>query len=140
MVYEMKLNPEPFEKIRDGRKNVELRLYDEKRRKLEIGDDIIFTKLPDEEEKIAVRVKALLRFESFEDLFEMIPPERCGNEVGTSASEAVLGMRKYYSKEQERSRGVLGIGIYVIDLGETLARLEERREAQYERFFPDGMK
>lgn len=140
MVYEMKLNPEPFEKIRDGRKNVELRLYDEKRRKLEIGDDIIFTRLPDEEEKIAVRVKALLRFESFEDLFKMIPPERCGNEVGTPASEAALGMRKYYSEEQERKHGVLGIGISVIDLEETLARQEEIKEAQYEYFFPDGMK
>ena len=41
MVYEMKLNSKPFGMIRSGRKTVELRLFDEKRRKLNPGDHII---------------------------------------------------------------------------------------------------
>ena len=45
MAYEMKLNDEPFQKIRDGKKTIELRLFDEKRRKLELGDHIIFSKV-----------------------------------------------------------------------------------------------
>ena len=34
----MKLNPSPFEMIRSGRKTIELRLYDEKRRSIEKGE------------------------------------------------------------------------------------------------------
>ena len=33
-IHQMKLNNKPFNMIKNGRKNIELRLYDEKRRKL----------------------------------------------------------------------------------------------------------
>ena len=39
----MKLNASPFEMIKSGVKSIELRLYDEKRQKIKIGDTIIFT-------------------------------------------------------------------------------------------------
>ena len=39
----MKLHPAPFEMIKSGKKTIELRLYDEKRRKIKVGDEIIFT-------------------------------------------------------------------------------------------------
>ena len=32
-----------YEQIKTGKKNIELRLYDEKRRKIAVGDKIIFT-------------------------------------------------------------------------------------------------
>ena len=38
MVHEMKLHESPFKKIKSGKKTVELRLYDDKRRKINIGD------------------------------------------------------------------------------------------------------
>ena len=38
----MNLNPSPFKMIREGNKTIELRLYDEKRKKLSIGDTITF--------------------------------------------------------------------------------------------------
>ena len=129
MVYEMKLNEAPFEKIRSGSKTVELRLFDEKRRRLEIGDDIIFTRLPDERERIVVKVKALRRFASFEELFDVISPEMCGNDAGTLKEEAALGMRKYYSEEQEKKYGVVGIGVSVIDLEDALARQEQKKDS-----------
>ena len=45
----MRLNLAPFGRIRDGRKCIELRLYDEKRRNIQIGDGILFenTKAPE---------------------------------------------------------------------------------------------
>ena len=43
MVHEMKLDREPFEKMKSGSKTVELRIFDDKRRCLEIDDIIIFT-------------------------------------------------------------------------------------------------
>ncbi len=38
----MNLNSEPFEKIKNGSKIYELRLYDEKWRAIDMGDEIIF--------------------------------------------------------------------------------------------------
>lgn len=67
MITKMKLNDTPFELIRSGKKNFELRLCDEKRRKLEIGDTIIFSNVSEPENQIAVYVKALLRFVDFKD-------------------------------------------------------------------------
>ena len=43
MIHEMRLNNEPFNKIKEGTKTVELRLLDEKRKALRVGDKIIFT-------------------------------------------------------------------------------------------------
>ena len=75
MVYEMKLREEPFEKIVSGRKTVELRLFDEKRRRLDIGDKIVFEKLEDLGLKIAAVVKSLHRYATFEELFMDVPLE-----------------------------------------------------------------
>lgn len=56
MVHEMKLHESPFKKIKSGKKTVELRLYDDKRRKINIGDKILFTNLTSQE-MIAVNLK-----------------------------------------------------------------------------------
>lgn len=47
MIHRMKLNESPFERIKDGTKTIEFRLYDEKRRQIKIGDQIEFSKLPE---------------------------------------------------------------------------------------------
>ena len=39
----MKLNPTPFDMIKSGEKTIEPRLFDEKRKALSLGDEIIFT-------------------------------------------------------------------------------------------------
>ncbi len=41
---EMHLADEPFEKIKSGEKTVEIRLYDEKRKAIKIGNGIVFYK------------------------------------------------------------------------------------------------
>ena len=68
MKHEMKLNNEPFMKIKDGRKTIELRLNDEKRQLLKINDYIEFTNR-DNEEKILVEVEDLYHYPSFEELY-----------------------------------------------------------------------
>ena len=50
----MKLDTEPFNQIKNGLKKIEYRLYDEKRKKLKIGDIIEFQKLPNLNEKIKI--------------------------------------------------------------------------------------
>ena len=66
----MKLNNVPFETIKNGTKTIELRLYDEKRRKIKIGDTICFK---GKASTIKAIVKALHIFRNFDDLFRLQP-------------------------------------------------------------------
>ncbi len=70
MKHYMRLNPEPFELIKSGKKTVELRLLDEKRRLLQIGDEIEFMSTSDNTQHIFCRVTQLHRFNSFKELLE----------------------------------------------------------------------
>ena len=45
MTFEMKLHEAPFELIKNRIKTIELRLYDEKRQMISVGDFIVFTKI-----------------------------------------------------------------------------------------------
>jgi hypothetical protein len=49
-------------------------------------------------------------------------------------------MLKYYSEEQIRIFSVLGIKIELVSLEDTIKHLEEIREAEFDHWFPDGMK
>ena len=69
MLHKMKLNESPFERIKNGTKTIEFRLYDEKRQQVKIGDKIEFSKLPDLQEKLIVDVIDLYREDTFENLF-----------------------------------------------------------------------
>ena len=109
----MHLSEEPFNWIKEGRKVVEVRLYDEKRKRIEIGDVIVFKKLNGDEE-IKVKVKGLLRFESFENLFLFIPKKYLAHE-SLSLSEQIERIRRYYSEEKEKKYGVLAIWFEVIE-------------------------
>ena len=104
----MKLNCEPFDKIKSGAKIYELRLYDEKRKNIQIGNLIEFTKR-DSDEKCTVKVTDLCRFGNFAELYANLPLEQCGYAVGEKASPT--DMEAYYTKEEQRLYGVVAIKI-----------------------------
>ena len=103
MNHHMKLNPRPFAQIKRGEKTVELRLNDEKRRALRVGDTITFTEIGTGE-TLPVTVTALHPFESFADLFAALGTDLCGGSVDMDA---------YYSPEAQKKWGVLGIELVV---------------------------
>lgn len=109
MTHSMKLDPAPFYAIRAGEKTFELRLWDEKRRKLAVNDSIEFTNTKNPAKRIRAQIRALRRYDSFEALFRAIPPERCGYPAGTSPAEAADGMEAYYTPAAQKEWGVLGI-------------------------------
>ena len=104
----MHLADEPFEWVRSGKKTVELRLYDEKRRKIKIGDTIVFKRISDEQSEVRVVVQGLMRFRTFSDLLDFVPRTLLNHE-GLTKEQQLERMRRYYSKEQEEKYGVLGI-------------------------------
>ncbi|MDO5557210.1 MAG: ASCH domain-containing protein [Clostridia bacterium] len=70
MEHILKLQPKYFDYINDGTKRIELRLYDEKRQRINLGDIIIFQKEPELVIAMKVRVIGLLKYNTFEELFE----------------------------------------------------------------------
>ena len=108
MEYKMKLLEDPFMRILNGSKEVEFRLYDEKRRKIRVGDTIEFSKLPDLTEKITVEVVDLYKAKTFRELLSNLGYQ------GKELEEKVQGMYSIYSKDQEQEFGVLGIKIKLL--------------------------
>lgn len=113
MLHQMKLHDAPFQEIFAGRKTIELRLYDEKRQQIKIGDEICFTNSSDPNHTIAARVTALHRFDSFAELYAALPLERCGYRPEEVASASPKDMELYYSSQEQAQYGVVGIELQV---------------------------
>ena len=111
MIHKMKLQESPFERIKNGTKTVEFRLYDEKRSKIKIGDQIEFSKLPDLQETILVDVLDLYREDTFENLFKKLFTDE--DEI----KKKTKSMYQYYSPDEEKQYGVVGIKISLISSG-----------------------
>ena len=109
----MKLKPAPFEMIKSGQKTIELRLYDEKRRLIKIGDEIIFTNTATEK-TIHTQVLKLHRFDSFAELYKTLPLLKCGYTSENVGSATPADMEQYYSVYEQNKYGVIGIEIKVL--------------------------
>lgn len=108
MIHEMRLNNEPFIKVKEGTKTVELRLLDEKRKTLRVGDKIIFTNRANNE-KIDVVITNLFKADSFEPIYEKYSKVAMGyNEEDEAKPE---DMEEYYSKEEIKKYGCIAIEI-----------------------------
>jgi ASC-1-like (ASCH) protein/ADP-ribose pyrophosphatase YjhB (NUDIX family) len=107
MLHKMKLKESPFERIKNGTKPIEFRLYDEKRQQIKIGDKIEFSKLPDLQEKILVDVIDLYRADTFENLFRKLYSDE------EEIIRKTKAMYEIYSPEKEQQYGILGIKIKI---------------------------
>ena len=110
MTHSMRLQPSPFELIRSGKKTIELRLFDEKRKQLGIGDTIVFTNT-ESGETVEAEILELSVFESFEALYKELPLSECGYTEKDIASASPDDMDAYYPKEMQEEFGVVGIKI-----------------------------
>lgn len=109
-LHKMKLTPEPFNLIKNGQKVIESRLYDDKRALIAVGDTIEFTSV-ETAEKILTEVMDLLRYSNFEEMFRDNKPAEFG---GSNVDELLNQIQRFYSREGQASRGVVGIRIRVI--------------------------
>ena len=114
MKHVMRLNDRPFEMIKSGEKTIELRLYDEKRKAVLVGDEIEFIHSADESLKLRCAVLKIHVFESFEKLYASLPLLKCGYTAKEIAFASPLDMEKYYSAEEQEKYGVVGIELKVL--------------------------
>ena len=114
MKHIMKLKPTPFSLIENGTKTIELRLYDEKRRRIHIGDIIEFIHTENSDKVVEAKVMDLYLFDSFETLFDKLPLLDCGYTEDNIGDASPDDMNQYYSKERQMQYGVVGIKIEVL--------------------------
>lgn len=106
----MRLHNGPFEKIKSGTKTIEMRLNDEKRQLIKVGDFIKFINRVTEEE-LTTLVKGLYYYESFDELYKHFDKVSIGYDLEDDADPN--DMSQYYSNEDIENYGVVGIEIEV---------------------------
>lgn len=113
MKYEMKVQPEYYNFILNGTKRIEIRLFDEKRQQIRIGDTIKFLKEPELDESCNAKVVGLLRYKTFEDMFRDFDISVLSDKSMTK-DELLATLEKFYTKEKQEQYGVLGIRFELI--------------------------
>lgn len=111
MIHEMRLDNEPFLIIKNGKKRVELRLYDEKRRKIKEKDLIIFTNRKDNS-TLKTKVTKLHIYPNFKKLYDNFNKEIIGYKKNKIKN--YKDMEEYYKIEDINKYGVVGIEFKII--------------------------
>ena len=111
MIHEMNLHPAPYSSISSEKKDIELRLFDEKRRKIRAGDVIRFrnTKSGEVLECVA---KTVHTAPDFSEIYEKFDKVRLGYSEGDEAHPS--DMEEYYSREEIEKYGACGIELLLL--------------------------
>lgn len=108
MIHYMNLVSSAFSKIADGSKTIELRLNDEKRQRINVEDTVVFN-CSSTKDIITAQISGLHKFSNFKELYNALPLEKCGYTVAELDTAHYTDMEQYYSKEQIKKYGALGI-------------------------------
>ena len=106
----MKVQTKYYNLLKSGIKTIELRLWDEKRQLIKVGDQITFSDLSNPEDSFIAKVIALHRAPSFGKLCDIISPQQTGF---TTKEELVNCLQEFYTLEAQEKYGVVGIEVNV---------------------------
>ena len=96
------LDEDIFEVVKNGTKKIELRVNDEKRRKIKEGDIIIFLKRPEEKETIEALVEKLEYYNNFKEAIDNYEIEDIYTKEYTKEDFIELLSRFYSNEEIEK--------------------------------------
>lgn len=111
MIHKMNLASSAFKSVSTGKKTIEMRLYDEKRAKVNVGDEIEFENV-DTHEKIRCKVINLTRYNDFFELYSSVDKSAIGYSENETANAE--DMYQYYTLDLIKMYGVLAIEIKLI--------------------------
>lgn len=94
----MRLDEMPYRDIESGKKRFEVRLNDEKRQALQVGDVIEFTLRPDFVETFEKKIVGLHKYDTFADFYSEHPKEK-----------GEVTAYDFYTKDDEEMYGALAI-------------------------------
>ena len=107
MIHKMNLQDKYFDFIKNGTKRIELRLNDEKRQQIKIGDSIEFNNKKD---KFTAKVIGLLKYQDFKTLFNDFEIKIFADKTMTK-QELLDVLSEFYTPEKQKKFGVLGIRV-----------------------------
>ncbi|MBE5738126.1 MAG: GNAT family N-acetyltransferase [Clostridiales bacterium] len=107
------LQPKYFDMVKAGKKVLEGRLNDEKRRQMKIGDYIIFENVENREDRLRVKIVDKYLFDNFDQMTLFIDKEQLGFDKNDSDEKVIDVYRNIYSKEDEEKYGVLILKIEI---------------------------
>lgn len=111
--HQLQLTTEPFNAIVAGEKTIESRLFDDKRKSINLGDELVFTNREDTTQTISVRVIGLLNYQNFHNLISHNDPRKFG---GESVEWLENQINEFYSIDDQTQYGVVGIEFERIQL------------------------
>lgn len=164
-IFVMHLADDMFDKVKAGEKTVEIRLFDDKRKLVDIGDYIEFRKSSDESETVRRRVSDLDIRQTFGEMFlndrylgDMkwsktlrFTPKQLGAPDDATESSLVEAMYRFYDKSQEEEYGVIAFTLekpkhtchtfFGVWLDEDLyaERLSSCSEGEFKRLFDESL-
>ncbi len=106
----MSLSSKFFDLMCKNKKTVEIRLFDEKRRALSIGDTINFSCTESPEEKISRRITGLYRYDDFSSLINDFLPEELGCTI-LEAEDLKQTLYNIYDRNDVNKYGALAIRV-----------------------------
>lgn len=112
-MYIMKVRPEYFEKIKSGKKIYEIRLLDDKRKMLKVGDTVLLKKEPDLFDGIVIRITEIKYFNTFLEMAQRLSIKDIGFE-GKTAKEVNDLYHEIYAIEDEVKYGVVALKMEVL--------------------------
>lgn len=105
--HDMHLNEEPFNLIKEGKKDIEYRVNDEKRRNLQIGDTITFYKRSLNTEKVEVLVTDLRYYDTLLEMYSATFERDFKNCY--DSPQAVVEDSSYYTNEEVEQYGCVAV-------------------------------
>lgn len=102
------LDSDIFDLVNNGTKTIEGRVNDEKRRKLSIGDRLIFVNREDDNNIIESIVEDLIYFDNFEEMVEKFDIKYLYKGSYTKNDYLDL-IKRFYKDEEIKKNGVVAI-------------------------------
>ena len=110
---EMHLNERVYQLIKNGTKRIEVRLLDEKRKGVRLGDEIIFINRADDDDRVRAKVIGLLFYNNFAELVFDYDIEILMDKSMTK-EDLLKELNKFYPAEEQAELGVVGIRFELI--------------------------
>ena len=110
-LHKMTLDPAPFAMIENGAKKYELRLNDEKRQIVRVGDVIRFARSDDDTEILWATVTERRDFPTFAALYADMPLSECGYTPENLSAASPADMDRYYTPEQQQKYNAVAFGV-----------------------------
>jgi len=111
-MHKLNVQEKYYNMLKQATKTIELRLLDDKRKNIKIGDVIEFSNNSNAKDTFLAQVVKLYQADSFEALCHKIDCRHAGFNTN---QDLMMVLEEFYSLERQKEFGVIGIEVKKID-------------------------